>query len=203
MVTGDRRSDKWQAAASITAPPPLGLGPPSSTEGRPRGRGARSAVALAAVMSSLGWLAWLFGWFVETDTGYPDGLACTAHPPDSDAYVSCLEYSERVGAVVWAVTLLLAVGAVILLARAWLGAGRGVGLVVVGVLVSLMAASLAAAGVMVWIDGARGALYEGRIGAASWHLFNVLAVLVGAGGGWLLARWFTESSRSRRSSTAR
>jgi len=154
-------------------------------------------VAVAAVASSFGWLAWLYGWLAETDTGYPDGLACTVHPPGSDAYVSCMEYAERAGAMAWAVTLLLAVGALAVLARARLGAGRGVGLVVVGVLVSLMAASLAVVGVVVWIDGARGALYEGRIGATSWHVFNVFAVLVGAAGGWLLARWFANGAGAR------
>jgi len=105
-----------------------------------------------------------------------------------------MEFSERSGAMWWAATLFLAIGALAVLARVRLGAGRGVGLAVVGVVVSLIAGSLALVGVRVWIDGARGTLFEDRIGPTSWHIFNLLAVVVGAGGGWLLGRWFANGA---------
>lgn len=172
--------------------PPSRPPPPNSRNRSPRPlREARPAIA-ALVLAVVGWLVWIYGWVAEADTGYPDGMGCTGNPISSEAYASCMRSSERGGAIAWALTLGLAVLALVVLARSrqvheaearplTLEAGA-------------MATALAVAGVSVWILGARGGFYENRIGATTWHVAMVVAATAGVLAGWV----FTTASRRRR-----
>lgn len=146
----------------------------------------RNAI-IALSFGAAGWLIWIFAWFAESDSGYPDGLACTAHPPRSDAYTSCMLSSERSGAIAGALALGLAVAGMVI-ARPRRGrhldpAAR-FGTLAAGALSVL----LAIVGVSVWVSGASGDLYEGRVGSTGWHLAMVIAAGVGLAAGWAATR---------------
>lgn len=187
------------AEASKLPPPPPAPSPqdfsPPPPMGPPVGHGRFDAKAaiVALSLAGLGWLIWIFGWIAESDTGYPDGLACTGNTAASEAYASCMRNSERTGAIAWAITLGMAVLGLLVLARS--RRGHRIGGVARALTVAALAMStlLAAAGVTVWVRGAGGAFYEDRIGATSWHLAMVVAVGAGLVGGWL----FTISRFSR------
>lgn len=138
---------------------------------------------MALVLAGVGWLVWIYGWVAEADTGYPDGMGCTGHPISSEAYASCMRSSERGGAIAWALTLGLAVLALVVLARSRQpheAEARPLTLEA-----RVMSMALAVAGVSVWILGARGAFYEDRIGATTWHVVTIVAVTAGLLGGWV------------------
>jgi hypothetical protein len=161
--------------------PPIGSGPevsqlptPPPPMGRPAGRRRLEAKAaiVAWSLAGIGWLVWIYGWIAESDTGYPDGLACTGNAAASEAY---------------------AVFGLVVLARCRPRHRVGAGARVLMVAAGAMSTLLAAAGVSVWVRGAGGGFYEDRIGATSWHLAMVVAVAAGLIGGWL----FTNSRLSR------
>jgi len=169
-------------------PPPPPMGPPA---GRRRLEAKAAIVALSS--AGVGWLIWIYGWIAESDTGYPDGLACTGNAAASEAYASCMRSSERAGTIAWAVTLGVAVFGLVVLARCRPGHRVGAGARVLTVVAWAMSTLLAAAGARVWVRGAGGGFYEARSGATSWHLAMVVAVAAGLIGGWL----FTNSKLSR------
>ncbi len=145
-----------------------------------------SIVALS--LAGVGWLVWLFAWVAESDTGYPEGLACTANPEASEAYVSCMRSSERGGAIAWSVTLGLAVAGIVMVVRTRRGRLFEVGARPLAIVAGAISALLAIAGVTIWIRGASGDFYEDRIGATAWHLPMVIAVAAGLVVGWAASR---------------
>jgi hypothetical protein len=146
-------------------------------------RNAIIALSFGAVGSLIG----IYAWFSESDTGYPDGLACTAHPPRSEAYTSCMLNSERSGAIAGALALGLAVAALVMVRPRrgrHLDPAARFGTIAAGALSVL----LAIAGASVWLRGASGDLYEGRLGSTGWHLAMIIAVGVGLAAGWAATR---------------
>lgn len=95
--------------------------------------------------------------------------------------------SERSGAIAGALALGLAVAGMVI-ARPRRGrhldpAAR-FGTLAAGALSVL----LAIVGVSVWVSGASGDLYEGRLGSTGWHLAMVIAAGVGLAAGWAATR---------------
>ena len=162
--------------------PPPPVGPPIAGRAR-KGREVKVAI-VALLFASVGWLVWLFAWVAESDTGYPEGLACTANPETSEAYASCMRSSERGGSIAWSLTLGLAVAGIFMVVQSRRGhlfdAGARAWAIAAGALSGL----LAIAGVNVWVAGASGAFYEDRLGATAWHLTMVIAIGVGLIVGW-------------------
>lgn len=168
-----------------TLPPPP-AGPPFA--GQPRKRSEMKAAITALVLSLVGWLVWLYAWVAEADTGYPDGLACTANPETSEAYASCMRSAERGGAIAWSLTLGMAVAGIVLVVRSRRGRLFDAGARWWAIAAGVFSGLLAIAGVNVWLRGATGAFYEDRLGATSWHLTMIIAVGVGLIVGWAVTR---------------
>ena len=166
------------------APPPPPVGAP---RGPSRERPQTGPAVVASSLAAVGWLIWIFGLLAEADTGHPDGLACTGNPAASDAYASCMENAERAGAMAWALTLGLAVAGLVALAHfRWSHSDAGArGLTVAATALSGL---LATAGVIVWVQGARGEFFEDRIGSTTWNVANAAAVIIALTGTWLLTR---------------
>ena len=139
-------------------------------------------------LAAVGWLVWLFASVAEGDTGYPEGLACTAHAEASEAYVSCMRSSERGGAIAWSLTLGLAVAGIVMVVRSRRGRFSEAGAHPLAIVAGAISALLAIAGVNIWIRGANGDFYEDRLGATAWHLPMVIAVAAGLVVGWAASR---------------
>lgn len=177
-------------------PEPRRLPPPSASPpiaGRPREGGEVKAAIVAMSLASIGWLVWLFASVAESDTGYPDGLACTANREASEAYQSCMRSSERGGSIAWSLTLALAVAGFVMVVRSRRGHLFDAGARAWAIAAGALSGSLALAGVNVWVRGASGDFYEDRLGATAWHLTMVIAV-----GGGLFVGWAASHHRQDR-----
>jgi hypothetical protein len=141
---------------------------------------------VALSLAGVGWLIWIYGWIAEQDTGYPDGVACTAHDATTEAYRSCMYGSERAGAIVWALTLGLALAGLVMLARCRRGRRDRSDALTLTVVALVVSGSLAIAATVGWIHGAQGGFYEDRLGSTAWNAANVAAILVGLAAGWAL-----------------
>lgn len=199
---GDR-SDPHGGAAPVDAgldssqsqpppPPPDSSIPPPPTDTPQfvlsrRSRETRARAA-ALFLPLAGWGIWLYGWLAEIDTGYPDGLACTINPIDSPEYASCMSSNERSGAIAWGLTLGLAMMALIMLPRTRRASGPALWDRLATVSAFVTSALLAVAGVWVWSLGAQGELFEGRIGATTWHSAMIIWAAVGLAAGWFFTR---------------
>jgi hypothetical protein len=179
--------------ASSPPPPPAVPNPPLAPTAiaipakRPGPRiDVRNAI-IALTFGAAGWLIWIFAWFAESDSGYPDGLACTAHPPRSEAYTSCMLSSERSGAIAGALALGLAVAGTVMV-RPRPGHDLNPGALFATLAAGAFSVLLAIAGGSVWLRGASGDLYEGRLGSTGWHLAMVISVGVGLAAGWAVTR---------------
>lgn len=172
-------------------PPPVALPPPPAGQPvavRPRTRTQVKATIVALSLAAVGWLVWIYAWVAEADTGYPDGLACTANPEASEAYMSCMRSAERGGAIAWSLTLGLAVAGIVMVVRTRRWRLFEAGARPLAIVAGAMSALLAIAGVTIWIRGASGDFYEDRLGATAWHLPMVIAVAVGVVVGWASSR---------------
>ena len=147
----------------------------------------KSAI-VALSLAAVGWLVWIYAWVAEADTGYPDGLACTANPEASEAYVSCMRSSERGGAIAWSLTLGLAVAGIVMVVRSRRERLSEPGARVLGLAAGAISALLAMSGVNIWIRAVNGDFYEDRLGATAWHLPMVIAVAAGLVVGWAASR---------------
>ena len=172
--------------------------PPADAPTRQRRTCSFKAAIVALSLAGVGWLIWVYGWVAELDTGYPDGVACTAHGATTDAYGSCMYGSERAGAIVWALTLGLALAGSVMLARCRRSHGRSESRTLT--LLALVASgSLAVAATVTWFQGAQGEFYEDRLGPTVWNVANLIAILVGIAAGWVLTPRETRC-RQRRTS---
>lgn len=172
----------------LPPPPQPWVPPPRWTSAPTRARPDLVAGIFAIGAALVGWLVWAFAWLAESDTGYPDGTACTAHAATSETYASCLYNSERSGAIVWALTFSAAVFGLVAVLRVLIDRQRRAGQDRWSALAVLPSGLLATVDIIVWSRGATGAYYEDRTGPTIWHAANIVALLVGAGVGWLVAR---------------
>ncbi|MGI9609816.1 MAG: hypothetical protein ACR2NL_05940 [Acidimicrobiia bacterium] len=172
----------------LPPPPASALPPPPPAGAPPRQRRSRSfkAAIVALSMAGVGWLIWTYSWIAEQDTGYPDGLACSAHRPTTEAYSSCMRSAERNGAIAWALTLGLALAGLVMLVRCGRGRTERSKSRTLTLLAVVVSASLAVVATVTWIQGAQGGFYEDRVGSTTWNVANVAAILVGFAAGWLL-----------------
>ena len=187
-----RSQDGADSGKSQLPPPPVALPPPPPAgqpiAGRPRKGGEVKSAIVALSLAAVGWLVWLFAWVAEGDTGYPEGLACTAHAEASEAYASCMRSSERGGAIAWSLTLGLAVTGIVMVVRSRRGRLFEARVHPLAIIAGAISALLAIAGVNIWIRGANGTFYEDRLGATAWHLPMVIAVAAGLVVGWAASR---------------
>lgn len=175
----DRSIPQWPAPVRPMSPP----APPVSPDTNARSAAVGRATAVAMISAGVGWLIMLYGLLAESDTGHPDGLACTKR--QGAAYESCMYNSEQQGLIAWAATLGLAGLGVALLLRAWrsdrpVRSQRGLfGVALVG------SGSLLAAGLAVWVHGVRGGwyadklYYEDSVGAVWWTVAMCIGLTVG------------------------
>lgn len=175
-------------AVPNTPPPPAPIALPAK---RPQRRiDVRNAI-VALSLGAVGLLILAYAWLSESDSGYPEGLACTAHPAGSEAYGSCMLNAERGGAIAGALTLGLAVAALVML-RPRRGHHVDSGVRFGTLTAAALSVLLAIAGVNVWVRGATGDLYEDRLGPTGWHLAMVIAVGTGLAVGWAATRRVVE-----------
>lgn len=185
---GDGRSSN---ASQVSPPPPTQPDPPVFVPVKSRaGSGARLAVSTALASAALGWAVWLYGAMAESDTGRPNGLGCSGQRgPDYD---SCMRSSEIGGLAAWSMTLGLAILGLVVLVRSRHTGRHGLAERSATVVAVLASASLAGAGVAVWLQGIRGRYYDDLIGPAWWNIGMLVGLVVGLVVGLLIPFRTTE-----------